>query len=471
MLFRSYEIEIVAPDFPNQPVILGEYFTTRMIPKDTVVLDAKGTGTFRNDSAFKGGMYIMYFTPDHYFDFLMDRDQQFTVTTDSADFIGKTRFRGSENNQVFFAYKKFLADRREQLQVLNRELASAVSRKDSLAIEQEIKGLNEEMSAYAKKVIAQHSDLFISTFLQSMTDVEIPDGLLEGFPEEKRDSVRFFYYKDHYFDHFDFTDPRLLHTPVYDSKIKAYLGRVVVQHPDSLISAVDYLVEGARSDPEVFRYMLITLLNQFADSKRMGMDKVYFHIAKEYYIPEATWSSQDFIQNLRKNLEDSRHTFIGNPAPNIVLKRVPSEHFQMAAMDTAIRKDPHVGSEFLLYEVKAPYTIIYFWEADCGHCEKATPRLYEVFKKFEDQGVKVLAVHVINSIQGKEKWVEFVNEHEIYDWINCWSPYSNEFRQLYNLKSFPQIFLLDEDKEILAKQLSADQTEDILERFLDNNRE
>ncbi len=463
---QGYEISIKAPGFAGQQAILGEHFTTRMIPKDTVMLDARGEGAFASDSAFKGGMYILYFDPDSYFDFLMADDQHFTIETDRSDFTTNTRFRGSEDNTVFFRYKRFLAERRKTMETLQKKLERAETESDSLETREAIDELNSEMAGYAEKVMDNHPDLFVSTFMEAMKDVELPDTLLEDVPEAHRDSVRFYYYRDHYFDHFDFTDPRLLHTPVYDSKIKTYLSRAVIQHPDSLIRTVDFLMEGARSDPEIFRYMLITLFNHFADSKRMGMDKVYFYIAREYYIPEATWSSPDFIKKLKENLEASKYTFVGDPAPNFVLKEIPSEHFQLAAMDTSIKKDPHVGSEFLLYEEQAPYTILYFWEVDCGHCSKSTPKLYEVFKKYEERGLRVMAVHVINSVEGKEKWVDFINEHELYDWTNCWSPYSNDFRKLYNLNSFPQLFLLDEEKKIVGKQLTPEQAGDILERFL-----
>ena len=138
----------------------------------------------------------------------------------------------------------------------------------------------------------------------------------------------------------------------------------------------------------------------------------------------------------------------------------------MAEMDTAIKKDPYVGYVFRLSDIQAEYTILYFWEADCGHCKKSTPQLYDVFEKYKDKGVKAVVVHVINSIEGKEKWVDFINEKEMYEWINCWSPHNNDFRKAYNLMSFPQVFILDKEQKIVAKNLSPEQIDDFLGRFL-----
>ena len=197
-----------------------------------------------------------------------------------------------------------------------------------------------------------HPALFVTTFIGATREPIPPDELLNG---DKRhdDSVRFFYRKEHYLDRFDPFDVRLLHTPLYEGKIKNYIGSVVPQHPDSLIVAVDYLLKGSKSEEELYRYMLITLFNHFAESKFMGMDVVYFHIAENYYIPDATWSSDDFISKLKDNLEKNKPTLIGQTAPNLIMRRIPAEHFQMAAQDTAIKKDPHIGENFNTNDIEA----------------------------------------------------------------------------------------------------------------------
>ena len=69
-------------------------------------------------------------------------------------------------------------------------------------------------------------------------------------------------------------------------------------------------------------------------------------------------------------------------------------------------------------------------------------------------------------MEGKEKWVDFINEHHLYDWINCWSPYSNDFRRLYNLQSYPQLFVLDEEKKIVAKRVTPEQAENIINNLI-----
>jgi thiol-disulfide isomerase/thioredoxin len=462
---QPYRVDVTMSGLSADTLILGEYLTTRMIPLDTIVLDQKGYGKFEGEEPLVGGMYLIYFNPSRYFDILIGDDQVFKVYADTSDLAGTIRFDGSEDNRIFQEYKEFLQLKRieqEQQQALMKEAANEEERNKILDQQKQI---NREMEAYMDQIQSDHPGLFVSKFIGATREPFPPEEILTG--EKRRDdSIRYYYYKEHYFDQFDPFDVRLLHTPLYENKIKNYIARAVPQHPDSLIVAVDFLLQGARAKEELYRYMLITLFNYFAESKYMGMDVVYFHIAEFYYLPDATWSSPEFLAKLRENLEDSKPTLIGQKAPNLMMREIPPEHFAMAMQDTAIKRDPHIGQDFYTNSIDAAYTILYFWEADCGHCQKATPELHEVYERLKDKNVEVIAVHVINSIEGKEKWIDFVNEHGIDDWINCWSPYSNEFREIYNLQSYPQLFIIDHDKKIIAKRITPEQAERIINNLI-----
>jgi len=466
LLSQGYRIELELKGLSNDTVILGEYFTSRMIPKDTILLDQKGHGVFEGEEEFVGGLYLVYINPGHYFDLLLGDDQELSIAADTADLAGSVVFGESEDNSIFLDYKQFLQGKRAELEQLTLLYQTAASASDSAKIFDQQKMINREMETYMDRIETEYSSLFVSDFIGATREPIPPETLLTG---ERRhdDSIRYFYYREHYFDRFDPFNVRLLHTPLYEGKITNYITRAVPQHPDSLIVAVDFLLTGAKKDDDLYRYMLITLFNHFAESKFIGMDGVYFHIAEYYYIPDATWSSPEFLNKLEENLASNKPTLIGQTAPNLNLRQVPDEHFGMAAQDTAIKKDPHVGTDFYLYDIESRYTILYFWEADCGHCQKSTPVLHEVYTRLQDKGVEVICVHVINSIEGKEKWVDFVNENNLLGWINCWSPYSNEFRQNYNLQSYPQLFVLDQDKKIIAKRVTPEQAEQIINNMIE----
>ncbi|MCQ4905894.1 hypothetical protein NE456_19205, partial [Odoribacter splanchnicus] len=70
--------------------------------------------------------------------------------------------------------------------------------------------------------------------------------------------------------------------------------------------------------------------------------------------------------------------------------------------------------------------------ADCGLCKKQVPQIKTgLLDKFKAYGFKVFAVHTQND---KEKWVNFVTEHELFDFINCLDPQNQtNFRVYYNI--------------------------------------
>jgi thiol-disulfide isomerase/thioredoxin len=226
------------------------------------------------------------------------------------------------------------------------------------------------------------------------------------------------------------------------------------------------LISKSRTDPQLFRYMLITLFNYFAKSQIMGMDAVYVHIAEKYYIPEADWSDPEFIEKLKERVEKSKPTLLGQKASDIQLVRISADHFIAAADNEELKKNPYIGNFFNLYDIQAPYIILYFWEADCGHCKTATPELYNVYTRLKEKGVEVLAVNLLGGEEGKVKWINFVNEHGLYDWINCWNPYDFEFKKIYDITSTPALFVLDNDKKIIAKRIAPEQAEEIINTLL-----
>ena len=68
--------------------------------------------------------------------------------------------------------------------------------------------------------------------------------------------LQFQYYKSHFFDNFDFSDDRLIRTPVFHSKINTYLENLTAKIPDSIIVSCDYLIEKSREQIQTYSNML-----------------------------------------------------------------------------------------------------------------------------------------------------------------------------------------------------------------------
>jgi peroxiredoxin len=294
--------------------------------------------------------------------------------------------------------------------------------------------------------------------LLASQDPEIPKNpvLAEG---QSIDEFNYRYYKENYLKHVDFGDERLLRSPVLHNKLDYYIKKLTVQIPDSINVAADYLTEKARANKEVFKYVVHHITNTYEKSNVMGMDAVFVHMAENYYLTgDAYWIDSARTEKIRERATSLKPLLLGKVTPNIIL--------------------PDTGEKnwVNLHEIKAKYTILYFWDSHCGHCKKSTPKLHEYYKANKSLGIEVYAV---GTELKAEDWKKFIREHKL-DWINVSdTPEINKnaydyilsgkttlnslnFRDIYDIYSTPVMIVLDKDKKIIAKKLGVEQLEEFI---------
>jgi len=298
--------------------------------------------------------------------------------------------------------------------------------------------------------------------MRAMQEITVPEPPRDAAGKVIDSTFQYRYYRNHFFDNLDLRDARLTRTPVYLEKLKEYLDKVILQSPDSVYDACNKLLIKTEAYTEAFRFMLVNMFSHYAESKTMGFDAVYVKLAENWVLSRAAVSDSTFRQNVQENIARMKPVLIGRTAPDLKMLCPPAEHFIMAKSDTIAKKNENIGNWINLSDIKARYTLLIFWECDCGHCKKEVPELYEVYQKFKPKGVEGYVVHMLTGKEGKEKWIDFVNTHELYDWINAWSPVDAEYKKSYIFNTTPSVFILDAQKKILAKYLSPKQTEDFL---------
>ena len=464
-IFASgYEIKFKITGISDTSVILGHRFTTSLIPDDTAWVSTDGSGIFKGEKLFPGGMYFLFVNGD-ICEFFLDKDQEFYLETDTTNLQGDISFKGSDMNAAWAGFQKNVSvvNKKKDKLMAEKETASEERKKE---IDDELKELGKKFHDIKLKLINDNSDNLLGVFMKATEEIEVPDPPKDESGNISDSLFQYHYYRKHYFDNFDYTDARLIRTPIYDEKIMRYINKVVPQVPDTLIKEIDTLIERSRSDAQLFRYMLVTFLNTYAKSEIMGMDAVYLHVAEKYYIPEATWSGQDLIKSLKETVEKQKNLIIGKVAPDVQLVMIPAEHFKMAANDTALKKNVYVGSFFNLHDIKADYIVLYFWSTDCGHCRKSSPKLHDLALKLKEDNAVIIAIHMLGGVEGKEEWVDFVNKNKMYNWINAWNPYSYDYKDKYDMKTTNQIYILDKDKKIIAKRISPEQVEEVINAYV-----
>jgi len=404
--------------------------------KDSAVADAKGSFEFTGDSVLPAGVYFAI-TKDNKqrIEFIIDKEQQFSIQSDTTEIIGDAKVKGSEENTLFYSYQTVMAAKYKDMlkyrQQRNRPMADSI---------------NREIKRYGEDFAQKHPDMLISKILKAGIDPDIPPApkLANGRTDS---TFQYRYYKNHYFDNIDFTDGRLVHSPVLAPKIKLYLDRLTYPTPDSIIAAADYMISRAITNKDMFKFLVVYIMDKYDTSKIMGMEKIFVHMATKYYTPDkAYWVSASQLEKIRDRAAVLAPTLLGEHAPSLAL---PDSENVLRPMDS----------------IKANYTILYFWDYDCGHCQKETPKLIKWYDSIKGEGVEVYAVE--ENEKDVAKWKEYVRKNKL-DWINVSDLFNTgTFRTQYDVQITPTIYVLDENKNIIAKKIDEEDLNKVIKHDRD----
>jgi thiol-disulfide isomerase/thioredoxin len=125
-----------------------------------------------------------------------------------------------------------------------------------------------------------------------------------------------------------------------------------------------------------------------------------------------------------------------------------------------------------MYQLKAKYTVVAFWDVHCGKCREEIPKMDTIYnKKWKQRDVKIFAVMVNES--SLADWPAYIKQH-CPTWVHIHQPAAMReaeekagkpnFRQLYDMRSTPTLFLLDAEKRIIAKNLSLNDLDKLLDQ-------
>jgi thiol-disulfide isomerase/thioredoxin len=417
--------------------------------KDTIKLDGKGHGIVHGQETLPQGIYMIVLPGRKYFEFLISDNQRFSVNCTFSDYFNTLKFTGSEENSAFVEYQKRWVTMQQRSASLSKRIQNNKQNNDSLKLLIPIQKLQEDnMKLYLKTVVKENGGNFLGTLVKALLPVDVPDFPVPiGFanPDSVKWIRNYLYNKDHYFDNIDLTDERLLRTPILYSKLDAFFTNVLIQAPDSINREIDKLIKRCSPDYKVFQFVSVYLFNHFRESEIMGHDAVMVKLADDIYLSgKADWVTKEFKDDLRKQIDLIRPNLIGKKAENIVM-------------------DSYKGIFVSLYDVEKDFTILYFWEPDCGHCKEATPKLKVYYDKPKDYSLEVFAVCTTSD---KAKWTRYIEDNKLI-WINGWDPKrSSHFDYYYNVQSTPTVYILDKNKKIIAKKLSVEE----IGSFIDNYR-
>ncbi|MGE5425243.1 MAG: thioredoxin-like domain-containing protein [Syntrophothermus sp.] len=445
----GYQVRFKIKGIKDTTVMIGNYYGNGTYIKDTLKVDGSGRFTWKAPEDLPRGIYLVVITDKNYFEFIADKDTRFSMETDVKNPVENMVITDSPDNKLFYEYLMYNREKYKQIKELEDHQVKVKENKDSLKIiNDKINGLNSEIIKYKLSLVEKHPASFVAFFINAMKEPEIPE--IPVLANGKKDSTfAYRYYKAHFWDGTVFTDDRLLRTPVFHSKLMKYFDKVVLnpflnpiasvfQAPDSVIKESDRLIELARPNPEMFKYLIWFTTWHYENSEIMGMDKVFVHVVETYYVTNQTpWVNSTVKENVIKKAQRIKPLLLGSVPPNMIM------------LDTS-------NQLVSMYDIKSKYLILLFWDPDCGHCEQEIPKLKSFYDESKTQyGLQIMTICSDTSLV---KWKNALKKRNM-NFINVDGPRSltGNYHDQYDIQTTPVIYILDERKTILAKNLKTDQ--------------
>lgn len=235
-----------------------------------------------------------------------------------------------------------------------------------------------------------------------------------------------------FWDSFDFADSMTVKDPERGEQM---LVDFIAEFPNATDSeraaAVRQMFSKAKSYPQALAYFAKQYAHYLYDPNSPMRNDAYYEPVLESLLDLPGLSEAEEYR-LSTRLEMVRRNKVGMKAANFGFE-VPEK----------VKRS--------LYDIHAPYILLFFYEPGCSNCQRAIYQLRasKRFKQLTDKGMlKILAVYAMGN---RDIWSDY--QPEIPEaWINGFDSDKRIVAdKLYDIKASPTIYLLDSIRTVVLK--------------------
>lgn len=434
-------------------VYLKQYDGFDYVVIDSLPSDQNGEVAFNGNSPLRPGTYSTGVKEKNEADFFISfpGSQHFSITFDPTYPRQTLQFTGSSENQAFITHLRGMDAVRRKLQQFQGRIRQNLQNPDSVqAIQQEMEKFRKETAIGISDLEQQHPGSVFALFLKSTRDPEIPEPNIPLAIVNRDQAMEDYYYRQmviHFFDPLDFSDSRLVYLTVLKQKMGFYFRQLVYPQPDSIISRIEDVLAKTKKSTDVFAWSARYLYNMFRETTLPEYSAIPVFVAENYILakPEL-FNDSAFISKVRNRTEKAKLNPVGAPATNLKLQTPEGKTLQLT-------------------DIVSPVTVLYFFNPGCEACHAITDRLNTIYQKYKSNGLKVFAVYIDRN---REEWLNYISSKKL-NWTNTYDQEGTEgIEQKYDLYAIPMIYLLDQDKKVIVRDLPVEALEGYLMGILGN---
>ncbi len=413
---------------------------------DSAVVDASGHFEIRRKNQLPAGFYTFLLPGGNKnFSILVDKDQRFKIRASATDIAGTMQVDGSLNTELFYKNYLFQAKQDPELSQLAEQMrGKPESAPEFQKAKERQNQILDERKAHLEDLYKKYPDAFFTKFKKAGQN---PDLTYPRKAKGDLDTLRqLMTYRGQFWQTVDFSDTRLLYTPVVGNKLRRYIKEMTPQNRDSIIAVADPLIRKVMPYKTYFQFFANWIAMQYENTKTTVMDGegVYVHVIQNFFTPElAFWDKRENLEKLQKHVWEMEASLMGKKGPDV------------KAQDLS-------GNMKSLYDMTAPLVVVFMFSPDCEHCQKDAPKIQEIARNWKSRGVDFFGIGVNTTL---EELKPFVQKHG-FQFPVVFDPTNRAIYAKYYVDITPELYILNKDRIIVAKNLKAEQLEEVFQREL-----
>ena len=395
-----------------------------------------GKCEYKKKEGLPQGLYYFMFPNEAVLQVMLDQDQEMEIQLSLSDIVHTAKFSGSADNELMYEVYNYEETFNPKIQAVIEKIKVAKEGTSEFnALRDERFALEKEKSIYIESIYKKNPSSLFASFKYGGQNPTVNPALSK--------EAQLMEYRNHFWDNVNFSDRRLLRTPIVGNKLKRYMKELTPQNQDSIIKYAVQLTDKVVDKKEYLKVIANWIVLEYEPGKSSLMDAeaVFVNMVKRYFTPErAFWSDSTQISLLQKRAFEMEASLLNKKGPNVL----------------SVGPD---GTKHELYKMTADYVIVYMFNPDCEHCQEETPKL---IKYFHDNKGKV-DVYGIAVDTDEDKWMNYIKKLNL-DWTNVYDPTNRTIYAKYFVDHTPEIYVLNKERIIIGKNLKVEQIQTVIDK-------
>jgi len=414
------------------------YLNGNITRGDTILIQTAGRLELSSKTPLPQGQYILQ-TPKQIYngmiELLIEKSNSNVLKISHDSLYNSISFKDNPVNGVYSAYLGSVRATENQIQKLYAKVNLTTPLENREKISREIKEHQKRLYDLENSIIKRYPNTLLSAIVSCNNLPLMSGSILDNYMSDSnsalyKQTTKFL--RDNYFKGVDFHSDVLLNTSLVPFKIKKYISLFDKNDPE-LDDVVKELLQKSAVNPLMYQVVsdaLYTIFHQslYTNNNENIMIDILKNAKQQSFVPD--WKKQSITQQILIYQKNK----VGTQAANLNLKDFGDK-------------------EYLLNNVKSKYTILYFYDPECSNCSEITPKMKGWFYVDGPKNATILAIYIN---QDEQEWSNYIRENTYPPrWINLWDKNeSDKMREKYWIESLPAIYVLDENKKVILKNVN-----------------